>query len=197
MLRVVTSPSYSVHHCLHVRTLHGAAVYLNAHKSSPVAADAADQAAARQWLKTFDANSLPRNLCEISFSRSSGPGGQNVNKVNSKAMLRMPLPHLLPLVPTILHDKLTASQYYAAKSNALVIHADSSRKQGDNVDACFAKLRTLILAAGEATVKGETSPEQVTRVKRLQKADNEARLRAKKHLSRKKSARRGPSRSDH
>lgn len=40
----------------------------------------ADQAAARKWLKDFGRNTIPKNLCEISFSRSSGPGGQNVNK---------------------------------------------------------------------------------------------------------------------
>jgi hypothetical protein len=39
-----------------------------------------DQPAARQWLAKFNTNSIPRNLCEVSFSRSSGPGGQNVNK---------------------------------------------------------------------------------------------------------------------
>ena len=39
-----------------------------------------DQKAARLWLSTFGSKTIPRNLCEISFSRSSGPGGQNVNK---------------------------------------------------------------------------------------------------------------------
>lgn len=37
--------------------------------------------AGREWLKTFSARTtIPRNICDISFSRSSGPGGQNVNK---------------------------------------------------------------------------------------------------------------------
>lgn len=35
---------------------------------------------ARQWLKSFDSRTIPRHLGQISFSRSSGPGGQNVNK---------------------------------------------------------------------------------------------------------------------
>jgi len=35
---------------------------------------------ARQWLKSFDSHTIPRHLGQISFSRSSGPGGQNVNK---------------------------------------------------------------------------------------------------------------------
>lgn len=39
-----------------------------------------DQLNARQWLANFDINNIPRKICEIKFSRSSGPGGQNVNK---------------------------------------------------------------------------------------------------------------------
>jgi len=35
---------------------------------------------ARRWLAKFDPDTIPKRLCELSFSRSSGPGGQNVNK---------------------------------------------------------------------------------------------------------------------
>ncbi|KAL8721338.1 MAG: hypothetical protein Q9225_001950 [Loekoesia sp. 1 TL-2023] len=153
----------------------------------------ADHAGAREWLKDYHSATIPRRICEISFSRSSGPGGQNVNKVNSKATLRIPFKELLPLVPSMLHGEIRASQYCAEKSDSLVIQADNHRKQGDNVTACFAKLQNLFVTAGRTSVKGETSPEQRERVKRLQKADNEARLSAKKRHSSKKSARQGGS----
>lgn len=43
--------------------------------------DEAELAAARKWLANLDADTIrDRAACEISFSRSSGPGGQNVNK---------------------------------------------------------------------------------------------------------------------
>ena len=35
---------------------------------------------ARTWLAKYNANTIPKNICEVTFSRSSGPGGQNVNK---------------------------------------------------------------------------------------------------------------------
>jgi hypothetical protein len=35
---------------------------------------------ARQWLKTFSASTIPRDIGIMTYSRSSGPGGQNVNK---------------------------------------------------------------------------------------------------------------------
>ena len=36
--------------------------------------------AARTWLAKLDAQTIPRHLCDVSFSRSGGPGGQHVNK---------------------------------------------------------------------------------------------------------------------
>ena len=39
-----------------------------------------EQEAAQQWFDRFALQGVPRRSCEVSFSRSSGPGGQNVNK---------------------------------------------------------------------------------------------------------------------
>jgi peptidyl-tRNA hydrolase ICT1 len=36
--------------------------------------------AARKWLVELHEASLPSSIGEVSYSRSSGPGGQNVNK---------------------------------------------------------------------------------------------------------------------
>ena len=43
--------------------------------------DEAEIDAGRKWLAKLDADTIRQNaVCDISFSRSSGPGGQNVNK---------------------------------------------------------------------------------------------------------------------
>lgn len=39
-----------------------------------------EQRHTREWLSRLNAETIPRRLGEVSFSRSSGPGGQNVNK---------------------------------------------------------------------------------------------------------------------
>ncbi len=39
-----------------------------------------EQAVGRQWLATFEQSKVPKDSCEVSFSRASGPGGQKVNK---------------------------------------------------------------------------------------------------------------------
>ena len=53
---------------------------MSSHSRPSVFGDDAAIDAARQWLSTFDVESIPRSKCTITFSRSSGPGGQNVNK---------------------------------------------------------------------------------------------------------------------
>ena len=42
--------------------------------------DEASLTTARQWLAKLDPDTIPHSIADISFSRSSGPGGQNVNK---------------------------------------------------------------------------------------------------------------------
>ncbi|KAL4888289.1 hypothetical protein BDV59DRAFT_206219 [Aspergillus ambiguus] len=126
-----------------------------------------DCLAARQWLAGFDANPLPRHVGQISFSRSGGPGGQNVNKVNSKATLKVPLASLLPLVPRLLHPSLRASRYFAERSETLVFHAEESRKQAANVESCYDKLHQLLKTTAKHAIPGETSQAQKDRVHKL------------------------------
>jgi hypothetical protein len=52
----------------------------NASKPKSAGSADSDLELARQWLRSFDSHTIPRHLGQISFSRSSGPGGQNVNK---------------------------------------------------------------------------------------------------------------------
>jgi peptidyl-tRNA hydrolase ICT1 len=90
-----------------------------------------------------------------------------LERVNSKATVRLPMKDLLPLVPNMLHQQIKESRFHAERSNALVIQADGSRKQGDNVEEAFRKLRDLITAAGKKSVRGESSPGQVQKAKNL------------------------------
>ena len=111
--------------------------------------------------------------------------------MNSKATLKVPLSSLYQLVPNILHAEIRASRYHANKADALIIQADDSRKQNENVHSCFKRLYDLITEAGEKRIPGETSELQKERVRNLQKKENASRLRAKKLHSSKKSSRRG------
>ena|SRR5271167_3337515 len=48
--------------------------------SSTKLASEEELSAARRWLQDFNDTTLPRSIGDVSYSRSSGPGGQNVNK---------------------------------------------------------------------------------------------------------------------
>ncbi|EEH37501.2 peptidyl-tRNA hydrolase domain-containing protein [Paracoccidioides lutzii Pb01] len=145
---------------------------------------------ARIWLSELTPRTIPRNIGDVSYSRSGGPGGQNVNKVNSKATLKIPVSSILPIVPRALHAEIKSSRYVAERSDCLVIQSDETRKQSKNLDLCFEKIYQLLVAAGKAAIPGETSPEQKKRVQDLEKASKEARIRKKKAHSMKKRSRR-------
>ena len=77
-----------------------------------------------------------------------------------------------------------------------MIQADDSRKQTENINACWRKLHDLLIEAGRDAVPGETSREQAERVKGLEKADKARTRRMKEERSKKKGARRGGGSSD-
>ncbi len=82
-----------------------------------------------------------------------------------------------------------SSRYYAEKTSSLVIQSDESRKASANKETCVRKLNELIVEVYKHAVPGETTDEQKEKVKRLQKAENEARLKTKKLHSSKKQSR--------
>ncbi len=81
-----------------------------------------------------------------SFARSSGPGGQNVNKVNSKATLRWtPVPGTLSQAAWNRFQR--KAQRYPTSDGQVVIQPQEHRDQAQNIDSCREKLRTLLQAA--------------------------------------------------
>lgn len=50
--------------------------------------DDAHHALAKNWLDQFTPEDIPKHAYEVSYARSSGPGGQHVNTTNSKAVVR-------------------------------------------------------------------------------------------------------------
>ncbi|OAA59165.1 Peptide chain release factor class I/class II [Niveomyces insectorum RCEF 264] len=151
--------------------------------------DPDDVAAARQWRQAFEPAVLPQG--STTFSRSSGPGGQHVNKTESKATTAWPVAELLGVVPKLLHAALRSSRYYAKTNDSLVLQAQTQRSRGANADQNRRKLYEELLRMYEATVPGEASPETRDKYEAVEKAFHANRIREKKKQGSKKQSRRG------
>lgn len=89
---------------------------------------------------------IPEDQLRWSYARSSGPGGQNVNKVNSKAILRWQPPSDF-LSPAAWARFRKIAKRYFTEEGELVIQSDEYRDQQRNVERSQDKLRVLILTA--------------------------------------------------
>jgi ribosome-associated protein len=135
-------------------------------------------------LVVTDTLSIPRDEFRFEFARSGGPGGQNVNKVNSKAVLRWN-PAASPSLPPAVRDRLLrAVASRLTKDGELLVTSQLTRDQGRNVDDCLDKLRLLVLAAAR--------PPKARRPSRPTLASKKRRIEAKARRSSTKSLRRKP-----
>lgn len=139
----------------------------------------------RRWVASFQDLSLRRNDFQVTFSRSSGPGGQNVNKLNTKANVRLDLSQAGSHSPDSVdpsHPRkwLTRdlvgcvakkSPYYVASDHSILMSSMRHRTQEANVQDALDKLHAHLLELAQEGLVGETSQQQRDRVKRLQEAD--------------------------
>lgn len=113
--------------------------------------------------------SLDPSEVTISFIRSSGPGGQNVNKVSTAAQLRFSLDHS-PSLPEPL--KMRARRLAGSRlttEGEIVITADRYRTQMLNRDDAIARLTELLReAAIPPKPRRATRPTLASKTRRLE-----------------------------
>jgi len=90
---------------------------------------------------------IPPEQLEFTFVRSSGPGGQNVNKVASKAQLRWNPGKSGLLSPEVLERLETLYPAHFSKEGDLLITSQKTRDQLKNREDCLEKLQKMILQA--------------------------------------------------
>jgi len=127
---------------------------------------------------------IPLDEFRFRFDRSSGPGGQNVNKVNTKATMRWDVTASSSLPEPVRERFLARFRRRITKQGHLVMASQRYRDQQKNIDDCLEKLREML-----ASVAVAPRPRKKTKPTR---GSQQRRLNEKKRKSDKKRGRQSP-----
>ena len=121
---------------------------------------------------------IPDRELKFSFARASGPGGQNVNKVSSKATLHFRAADSPSLPADVRARLLTTFKSRLTKAGELVISSQEHRDQPRNIDACLARLKSMILSVVKPPKKRRaTGPSRGSKVRRLKEKKQRAEVK--------------------
>jgi ribosome-associated protein len=111
---------------------------------------------------------IPDDELEWKFVRSSGPGGQNVNKVSSAAQLRFHLPRNSS-IPVGARNRLRQlAGQKILDDGTILIQARSERSQDQNRRDAEERLAKLVRAAlVEPKIRRKTRPTKASKEKRI------------------------------
>ena len=126
---------------------------------------------------------IPADELQFTFVRSAGPGGQNVNKVNTKAVLRWAVTTSPSLSESVRSRFLAHYGSRLTNGGELIISSQRFRDQSRNRADCLERLQTML-----ATVAIAPKRRRKTRPSR---SSVERRLEGKQKRSERKQQRRG------
>jgi len=111
-----------------------------------------------------------RTAARADFSRSGGPGGQNVNKVNTKVTLRIRVEDIAGLNDDEVSRLRETLAHRITGVGELVIAASEERSQRTNLERAYTRLESLIInAARLPRLRRPTKPSRAAREERLER----------------------------
>jgi ribosome-associated protein len=126
---------------------------------------------------------IPFSDLNFSYARSSGAGGQNVNKVNTKVQMHWDLTASPLLSPGMKERFRSRYPGYITDEGLVLITSQHSRSQKDNMDDCIRRLHEMIESIRfPPKPRRATKPTRSSVMKRLQskKKDSEKKRLRKK-----------------
>lgn len=119
-------------------------------------------------LQVNDRIQIPDPEFQLAYARSGGPGGQNVNKVSSKAIMTWDITNTESLPADVKERFLARYGRRITKEGVFQITSQRYRDQMRNVEDCRQKLTELILSIATPPVKRKASkPSRGARQRRL------------------------------
>ncbi|XP_023646449.1 large ribosomal subunit protein mL62 [Paramormyrops kingsleyae] len=92
---------------------------------------------------------IPMDRLTVTYSRSSGPGGQHVNKVNTKAEIRFHV-QTADWIPDDVRNKIIIqNKNRINKVGELLVTSEASRSQQQNLNDCLQKIQDIIAEASQ------------------------------------------------
>ncbi len=134
----------------------------------------------KQEKNEADPPAVPEGEISIDFVRSSGPGGQNVNKVSSKAQLRWQVGGSAAFTEEQKALIREAAGNRLNKEDEILLFEQSERSQQQNREAVVRRLQELVARA--LVPKKERKPTEVSRSERLKRLEEKRRAGERKRL---------------
>jgi ribosome-associated protein len=111
---------------------------------------------------------IPDEELEWKFIRSSGPGGQNVNKVASAVQLRFLLPQNTSLPAAVRSRLQRLAGQRLVDDGSILLSARTERSQEQNRRAALERLADLVRAALiEPKIRKKTRPTRASKERRI------------------------------
>jgi ribosome-associated protein len=112
---------------------------------------------------------IPDDELEWKFIRSSGPGGQNVNKVSSAVQLRFLLPLNTTLSAAVRNRLRRLAGQRLIDDGSILIQSRTERSQERNRQEALGRLGALIQAAMiEPKIRKKTKPSRASKERRIE-----------------------------
>jgi len=117
------------------------------------------------------------------FIYSSGPGGQNINKVSTAVELRFDVTNSTSLTEEVRKRLIHIAGNHINKDGVLIIKAKKFRKQEQNRQDAIKRLKALIYkAVTPPSIRCKTKPTQASKIRRLEAKQHHSKLKRSRKL---------------